>query len=112
MSVPVARAFCAAIGGSVSITGAKASRICSTVCETPKSKLKSLRPEETQGKLQPIRSLKACSFSSGARETKTKVTSRAWRWGTKLLTASAIDEFVGQPATELGPNMRGGRGGG
>ena len=45
------------------------SRTCSSVCETPKSKLKSLPPDETHGKLQPSRRLYAWSFASGARET-------------------------------------------
>ena len=41
----------------------------SLVCAAWKSWLKSLSNEEAQGKLQPIRSLYACSFASGARYT-------------------------------------------
>ena len=52
----------------------------------------------TQGKLQPMRLLYACSFSSGACETKTTVEARARRCGIRPSTASAIEELTGQPA--------------
>ena len=63
MSVPVALALCSTIGGSplgdspLSIISATASRLCSSVREKPRSKLKSVLADETQGKLQPMRRL-------------------------------------------------------
>src|SRR6266487_2416482 len=93
-SVPHSTASSATGPGSPSRNGAT----CSAVCDTSKSKLKSLPADETHGKLQPMRRLYACSFSSGARETQTYVTSRAVRWGTAPSTVSAADEQTGQPA--------------
>jgi hypothetical protein len=75
------------------------------VDETPRSKLKSLPAVEAQGMLQPILRLYAWSLSSGARETRSIVTSRAWRWGRTPSMVSAIDEQAGQRASKLGPNM-------
>jgi len=49
-------------------------------------------------KLQPIRRRYASSFSSGAREMQTIVTSRAFRCGSTPLKLSAVDEHVAQPA--------------
>ena len=52
--------FCSQSGLFTSPVGlicATASRACSSVCEKPRSKLKSVRAEETQGKLQPMRRL-------------------------------------------------------
>ena len=60
--------------------------------------LNSLLADDTQGKLQPIRRLNACNVSSGACETNSMVTSRAFRCGRTALTLSAIEEQVGQPA--------------
>ena len=86
MSVPVARAFCSTIGGngpSSVLDGraicATASRDCSSVCEKPRSKLKSLDEDETHGMLQPMRRLYPRSFSSDACETRSNVASRACR---------------------------------
>ena len=72
---------------------------CSLVYAAWKSKLKSLPNEDAQGKLQPIRRLYACNFSSEAWETKSMVTSRAFKCGTTPLMPSAIDEQVVQPAS-------------
>jgi len=100
MSVPLALAFWPTIGGiPASSIGAIASRVSSSLLEKPRSTLKSLLADDTQGKLQPMRRLYACNFSSGACETKSMVTSRAFTCGTRPLTPSAIDELVGQPAT-------------
>ena len=87
-----------AIGGSRSSIGVTHSRVCSSLLEKPRSTLKSLPADDTQGKLQPIRRFYARSFASGACETKSMVTSRACRCGTTPLTASAIDEQVVHPA--------------
>jgi hypothetical protein len=56
--VPLARALWSTIGGApASSIGATAARVCSSVREKPKSKLKSPPADETQGMLQPIRRL-------------------------------------------------------
>jgi len=55
--------------------------------------------DDAQGKLQPMRPLYARNFSSGACDTKSIVTSRAFRCGTRPLTLSAIDELTGHPAS-------------
>src|SRR5438045_6937843 len=66
-------------------------RVCSSLAEKPRSTLNSVLADDTQGKDQPIRRLNACNFSIGACETKTMVTSRAWRCERMPVTASAID---------------------
>src|SRR5438067_5787819 len=106
MSVPLARALRPAIGGSCSRIGATHARVCSSLLEKPRSKLNSLLVDDIQGKLQPMRRLYACNFSSGACETQSMVTSRAFRWETIPLNPSAIDEQVVQPALQLAPNMK------
>src|SRR6266511_1571720 len=105
-SVPLSLALRSAIGGRASSIGATHSRVCSSLLEKPRSRLNSLLADDTQGKLQPMRRLYVCNFSSGACDTKSMVTSCAFRCGTTPLTASAIDEQVVQPASELGPNMK------
>src|SRR6266511_1433495 len=50
MSVPVELALCATIGGSaVSIISATSSRVCSSVREKPRSRLKSVREDAVDG---------------------------------------------------------------
>src|SRR5207244_590084 len=66
---------------------------------TEKSRLKSVPAAEIHGKLQPIRRLYACRFSSRARETATKVTPRGGRWTAAPSTLSAVYEQPGQPAS-------------
>ena len=63
-----------------------------------KSQLKSLSNEEAQGKVQPMRCLKACSLASGAREMAQSITSWLARWTAKPLKPSAIAEQDWQPA--------------
>src|SRR4029450_11572441 len=99
-------ALCAAIGGRCSSAGATHSRVCASLLEKPRAKVKSVLADEIQGTSQPRRCLYASSFSSGACETRTNVTSRARRWGSKPSTVSAIDEQVGQPASYLGHNTK------
>ena len=60
--------------------------------------LNSLLADDTQGNLQSIRCLNACNVSSGACDTTSMVTSRAFRCGRTPLMLSAIEEHVGQPA--------------
>src|SRR4029450_8886618 len=106
MSVPDARALCSTIGGNASPDDARAGRrICATasrdsssVCEKPRSKLKSPSDDEAHGRLQPMRRLYAWSFSIGACDTNVTVTSRARRCGSTPSTESAIDELTGPPA--------------
>ena len=86
------------MGGSCPSIGATHSRVCSMLLEKPRSVLNSLLADDTQGKLHPIRRLNACNVSSGACETNSMVTSRAFRCGSTPLTLSAIDEQVGHPA--------------
>jgi hypothetical protein len=76
------------------------------VIETLKSKLKSLPDEDAQGKDHPMRSLYACSFASGARDTPQSITSWLARCATEPLKASAIIEHEGQPAFQSGPYMK------
>src|SRR5215831_15061267 len=97
-SVPESPALRAAIGGSCSRIGSTHARVRSSLNENPRSALNSLLADDTQGKLQPIRRLYACNFWSGACETNSMVTSRAFKCGTIPLTPSAIDEQVVQPA--------------
>ena len=105
MSVPDERALLSTTGGNASTTWpgseicSTASRDCSSVCEKPRSKLKSPGVAETHGICQPMRRLYACSFSSGACETRSIVASRACRCGTTPSIESAIDELTGQPAS-------------
>src|SRR5437870_6651032 len=105
MSVPLARALRPAIGGSCSRIGATHARVCSSLLEKPRSKLNSLLVDDIQGKLQPMRRLYACNFSSGACETQSMVTSRAFRWGTIPLNLYAIDEKVVQTSSSLVDKM-------
>src|SRR6202012_4711949 len=62
--------------------------------------------DDTHLKLQPIRFLKASSLASGARETATIVTSRAARCGSAPSIWSDINEQLGQPSCQSGPNMK------
>src|SRR4029450_12014643 len=105
-SVPVELALCAAMGGSCSAIDSTHSRVCPSLLEKPGAELKSVRAVETQGILQPMRRLYACSLSSGACERKVNVTSRACRCGSRPSMPSAIDEHVGQPASSLGPTLQ------
>jgi hypothetical protein len=58
MSVPVELALCATIGGiPASSIGAITSRVSFALLEKPRSKLNSVRAEETHRKLQPMRRL-------------------------------------------------------
>jgi hypothetical protein len=98
MSVPLALALRSTIGGRDPGFSAAHARVCSSLLEYPRSALNSLLADYTHGKLQPMRRLYACSFSSGACDTKSIVTSRAFRCGTRPLMLSAIDELTGQPA--------------
>src|SRR4030095_16921092 len=106
MSVPLARAFDATIGGyapSNSWAGssllATPSRESSKDWEKPRSKLKSPGDAETHGILQHIRRWYVWIFSNGACETRIIVTSRACRCGTTPSIESAIDELIGHPAS-------------
>jgi hypothetical protein len=63
-----------------------------------KSALKSLRNEDAQGNVHPIRRLYACSFASGARDTADSVTSWFARCTAKPSNPSAIAEQDGHPA--------------
>ena len=74
--------------------------------ETLKSKLKSLRPDDAHGKLHPIRSRYASSFSSGAREMAVNATSWFWRWRCVSSKPSATPEQLGQPSSQSGPYMK------
>src|SRR4029453_8433205 len=96
-SVPLSCALRPAIGGSASRFGSTHARVPSSLLEKPRAKLKSFFSDETQGKVQPMRRLYACSFWSAACETQIMVTSRAFKCGTTPLNASAIDEQVVQP---------------
>src|SRR5262249_58788559 len=96
-AVPVGSALRAAVGGSWSRMGSARARVCSWLLEKPRSVLNSLWADDTQGNLQFIRCLNACSVSSGACETTSMVTSRAFRCGRTPLRLSAIEEQVGQP---------------
>src|SRR5260370_8366510 len=107
MSVPVSLALRAAIGGSWSSIGAAHSRVCSWLLEKPRSVLNSLLADDTQGKLQPIRRLNACNVSSGACETNSMVTSRAFRCGRTALTLSAIEDQARPPPAYPGPTTQG-----
>ena len=95
MSVPLALALRSTIGGSDPRLCATQARVCSSLLEKPRSALKSLSADDAQGMLQPMRRLYACSLSSGARDTKSIVTSCAFRCGIRPLTPSAIDELTG-----------------
>jgi hypothetical protein len=60
------------------------------------SRLNSLPTVEAQSRLQPIRFLEPCSFSSGARETSISFTSRAAGWiafGSRLFFPSAVSKL-------------------
>src|SRR3954452_13334007 len=70
----------------------------SSVNDTLKSKLKSLRPDDAHGKFHPMRSRYAPSFASGARETAVNATSWFWRWRCVSSKPSAIDEQLGHPS--------------
>src|SRR6185295_20142712 len=106
MSVPQARAFWATTGGKAPsrssrpgiVTRSTASRAAVSVCEKPRSKLKSPGDDDTQGIDQPILRLYGWIFSIGACETRIIVASRALRWGTTPSIESAIEELTGQPA--------------
>src|SRR5262252_4210789 len=78
----------------------------SSVNDTLKSKLKSLRPDDAHGKLQPIRSRYASNLSSGARETAVNATSWFWRWRWVSSNPSATDEQLGHPSSQSGPYMK------
>src|SRR5207237_10604607 len=95
-SVAAPLALRCTIGGNVASTaGVSPARVCSSLAEKPRSTLNSVLADDTQGKDQPIRRLYACNFSSEACETKTMVTSRAWRCERMPLTASALEELGG-----------------
>ena len=71
MSVTVEPALCATIGGIPALSiGTNASRVCSSLLEKPRSKLKSVCADETQGKTpahaapQPLRGAAACRACS------------------------------------------------
>ena len=75
-----------AIGGSPrQLYSIAPSRCCSGVKKTLKSALKSLPPDEAQLNDQPMRSRKASSLASGARDTVQKATSWFSRCGTTPL---------------------------
>jgi hypothetical protein len=74
--------------------------------DTAKSKLKSERPEEYQGKVQPMRVLNASSVASGAREIATNVTSRCFKWSTMPLKLSAQNEQLLHASFHEGLNMK------
>ena len=67
--------------------------------------MKSLPYDEYQGKVQPIRSRNAASFSYGARDTATSVVFRTCSCRS-LPIPSAADEQLGQPWSQSGPNMK------
>ncbi len=71
-----------------------------------RSKLKSLPSDEYQGKLQPMRRLKASSLAKGARDTATTVTSCWRRCMAALSMWSARKEQPTQPSSQSGPNMK------
>jgi hypothetical protein len=62
-------------------------------------------PEETQGKLHPIRLLWALSVSSDERETSTNVTSCAFKCATEPLKLSVANVQPVQPSGVFGPCM-------
>ena len=73
-------------------------RCCSSVKAAWKSGLKSLPPEDAQGKPHPIRRLYAWSLASGAREIAQNITSWWARWTVDRSNPSAMAEQAGQPA--------------
>ena len=77
----------------------------------PKSYLKSLPSDDTQGNSQPIRAAYAWRFSSGAIDSLTRVTSWPLRWGMTASKWSATNEQPVQPGFRSStrnpePNMK------
>jgi hypothetical protein len=65
-----------------------------------------LPADETQSNFQPMRALKRRISASVAREIATKVTSRCARWIVMPSLWSAMNEQLGQPCSQPGPNMK------
>src|SRR4051794_40745334 len=78
----------------------------SSVEETLKSTLKSDFSEDAHGNDQPMRERYARSFSNGARETATHVTSWCSRCTRGRSMWSPSEEQLGQPSSQSGPNMK------
>src|SRR5512144_1922863 len=98
MSVPLALALLWTIGGRDPRLCSTQARVDSSLLEYPRSALNGLLADDAHGRLQPIRRRYASSFSIGAPDTRSMVTSRACRCERTPLRLSAIDELTGQPA--------------
>jgi hypothetical protein len=66
---------------------------------------KEVNKKLTHGNVQPMRFLYASILAAGAREMQAKAVERELRWTSEGMW-SATNEHEGQPASQVGPNMK------